>query len=175
MINNILYNCISQNIKIFISDYNDDVNGTYYNNYKDKYYELNKIISNISSDKDKDKDKDVTLIDNKINEIKKINDDMILKQLKYQSDLNSYFEIYNEFMEVIVKKYIIIIDNYETKSSQIVQPTKKILFINSVNIMTIFLKNLIFNIIEKFNKKITDIDNLFNELQEINKLKKSEN
>ncbi len=102
-------------------------------------------------------------------------DDMILKQLKYQSDLNSYFEIYNEFMEVIVKKYIIIIDNYETKSSQIVQPTKKILFINSVNIMTIFLKNLIFNIIEKFNKKITDIDNLFNELQEINKLKKSEN
>ena len=175
MINNILYNCISQNIKIFISDYNDDVNGTYYNNYKDKYYELNKIISNISSDKDKDKDKDVTLIDNKINEIKKINDDMILIQLKYQSDLNSYFEIYNEFMEVIVKKYIIIIDNYETKSSQIVQPTKKILFINSVNIMTIFLKNLIFNIIEKFNKKITDIDNLFNELQEINKLKKSEN
>jgi len=167
MINNILYKCISQNIKIFISDYNDDVKGTYYNDYKDKYYELNEIISKFRSNKDKDD----TLIDNKINEIKNINDDMILKQLKYQGDLNSYFEIYNEFIEEIVKKYIIIIDNYEAKSSQIVQPqpTKKILFINSVNIMTIFLKNLIFNIIEKFNKKITAIDQLFDELQEIKK------
>lgn len=171
MINNILYKCISQNIKIFQEE--DQINTNHYNKYNDKYKELNEIILNISSDKDKDD----TLIDYKINEIKIINDNMILKQLKYQSDLNSYFEIYNEFMEKIVKKYIIINDNYEAKSSQIVQPqpTKKILFINSVNIMTIFLKNLIFNIIEKFNEKIKDVDNLFDELKEIKKIKKLEN
>ena len=96
---------------------------------------------------------------------------MILKQLKYQSDLNNYFEIYNEFIERIVNQYIINIKIYYTSNSSTkVQPTKKTLFINSVNIMTIFLKNLIFNIKENFNTKITEIDLLFNNLQEIKKL-----
>ena len=167
MINNILYNCISQNIKIFISE--DDQNNTYYDKYKDIYNDLNTIISNISIIKDKDNDNDKTLIDNKINGIKNINEGMILKQLKYQSDLNNYFDIYNEFIEQIVNKYILNINIYYTsKSSQNVQPTKKILFINSVNIMTIFLKNLIFNIKENFNKKIEDIDRLFDDLQSKN-------
>jgi len=167
MINNILYKCISQNIKIFISE--DDQNNTYYDKYKDIYNDLNTIISNISIIKDKDNDNDKTLIDNKINGIKNINEGMILKQLKYQSDLNNYFDIYNEFIEQIVNKYILNINIYYTsKSSQNVQPTKKILFINSVNIMTIFLKNLIFNIKENFNKKIEDIDRLFDDLQSKN-------
>lgn len=170
MINNILYKCITQNIKIFWED--DQINANYYNEYNNRYSELNKIISNISiiEDKDKDKDYDKTLIDNKINEIKNINEAMILKQLKYQSDLNNYFEIYNEFIERIVNEYIINIKIYYTpNSSTKVQPTKKTLFINSVNIMTIFLKNLIFNIKENFNTKITEIDLLFNNLQEIKK------
>ena len=96
---------------------------------------------------------------------------MILKQLKYQSDLNNYFDIYNEFIERIVNQYIINIKIYYTSNSSTkVQSTNKTLFINSVNIMTIFLKNLIFNIKENFNTKITEIDLLFNNLQEIKKL-----